>query len=84
MSKKKYSPDESQKVFGQHLAEIRKNNHLTQEQVAHQLQVNRSTYTYYETGKTQFTLSRFVKVAEAVGIPPLELFEVYLQHREEK
>lgn len=84
MAKKKYSPDESQKDFGQHLAEIRKNNHLTQEQIARQLQVNRSTYTYYETGKTQFTLSRFVKVAEAVGVPPLELFKVYLQYQEEK
>ena len=35
-------------VFGSNLATLRKAHHLTQEQVAHILKINRSTYAYYE------------------------------------
>lgn len=35
-------------VFGRNLAALRKAHHLTQEQVAHILKINRSTYAYYE------------------------------------
>ncbi len=84
MSKRKHPKDESLVLFGQQLAKIRKEKHLTQKQVACQLQVERSTYAYHEIGRTQLTLSCFVKIADAIGIPPQQLLEIYLQCRKEK
>ena len=50
------------KNLGNLLKIYRKNSLLTQQQVADALNINRTTYTYYETGKTEpsiDTLSRF-------------------------
>ena len=39
--------------FGNHLRELRKKNGYTQQQMADILNISRSTYTYYETGKSE-------------------------------
>lgn len=44
------------------LKEIRKKCALTQQQVADALGVERSTYTYYETGKTDPSISTLQKI----------------------
>lgn len=38
--------------LGKRLREFRRRNHLTQRQVAEKLHMDRSTYAYYEIGKT--------------------------------
>lgn len=50
------------------LKELRKNGHLSQQQVADILQINRSTYAYYETGKSKPKLSTLKKLAAIYGI----------------
>lgn len=37
-------------AFGNRLRELRRKTHLTQQEVADQLQIHRTTYTKYETG----------------------------------
>ena len=55
-------------VFGDHLRELRKNNtNYNQEKIAELLGISRSTYTYYETGKTepsQETLLKLCNISE--------------------
>lgn len=49
------------------LRETRISCNLTQQQVADKLKIDRSTYTYYETGKTKpsiFTLMELAKIFE--------------------
>lgn len=42
------------------LKKLRKQNHFTQEEVAHYLGVRRTTYAYYEIGRTAPTLANLV------------------------
>lgn len=45
-------------AFGEHLRKLRKSNtNFTQEDMAEKLNISRSTYTYYETGKSEPCLS---------------------------
>ena len=41
------------KEFGVHLRELRKEKGYTQQQMADMLNISRSTYTYYEIGKSE-------------------------------
>ncbi len=42
------------KTFGKHLRDLRKNNsNYSQQEMADMLNISRSTYTYYETGKSE-------------------------------
>ncbi len=41
---------------------------LTQQQVADNLKIERSTYTYYETGKTKPDINTLVKIAKVFNI----------------
>jgi len=42
---------------------LRKENGLTQQQLADYLQVDRSTYSYYESGRTKLSIEVMVKLA---------------------
>lgn len=46
------------------LREIRTMRGMTQQQVAEKLGVDRSTYTYYETGKTNVDVKTLIKLAQ--------------------
>ncbi len=50
------------------LKQYRKNCNLTQQQVADALNINRTTYTYYETGKTEPSISTLHKLVKMFGI----------------
>ncbi len=41
---------------------------LTQQQVADRLKIERSTYTYYETGKTKPDINTLIKIAKVFNI----------------
>ena len=45
------------------IRELRKENGLTQEQVANHLNIDRSTYAYYESGRTRLNIDVVVKLA---------------------
>ena len=49
---------------------------LSQQQVADALNIDRTTYTKYETGKSEPNLETLVKIAAVFNISPLELLPV--------
>lgn len=50
------------------LLDLRKNARLSQQQVADILKINRSTYAYYETGKSKPKLPTLKKLAAIYGV----------------
>lgn len=54
--------------FGDRLRILRKQHDLTQEQVAKKLDIVRSTYAYYETGKTSPDFDTVVKLARLFNV----------------
>lgn len=51
------------------LIEMRKKNKFTQQQIADIIGVVRSTYTYYETGKTTPSITILKQLAQVYNIP---------------
>lgn len=47
----------------------------TQQQIANQLKIERSTYTYYETGKTKPDINTLIKLAKIYDIKYTQLLE---------
>ena len=48
---------------------------MTQQQVADRLKIERSTYTYYETGKTKPDINTLIKIAKVYNINYQKLLE---------
>lgn len=48
---------------------------MTQQQVADRLKIERSTYTYYETGKTKPDINTLIKIAKVFNISYQKLLE---------
>ncbi|WP_411676877.1 helix-turn-helix domain-containing protein [Caproicibacter sp.] len=54
--------------LAQNMKLLRESNGLTQKKVAQYLFVDRSTYSYYESGKTQPNLKMLTKLADLYGV----------------
>lgn len=52
---------------------LRENNGYTQQQVADALNIDRSTYTYYEIGKTMPDINMIIKLARIFSVPYSDL-----------
>ena len=52
----------------QRLIGLRQKEGLLQRDVAHQLHIDRSTYSYYERGKTNPPLDILIKLADYFGV----------------
>ncbi len=57
------------------LRKLRENSGLTQQQVAETLNIDRSTYAYYETGKTTPDINTIIKLAKIYNVSYTEIFE---------
>ncbi|MEE0858249.1 MAG: helix-turn-helix transcriptional regulator [Acutalibacteraceae bacterium] len=57
------------KELGARLKHYRENCELSQQQVANVLNIDRSTYTYYETGKTTPSASMLLKLSKIYNVP---------------
>lgn len=57
------------KELGLKLKYYRENSELSQQQVANILNIDRSTYTYYETGKTTPSASMLLKLSKIFNVP---------------
>lgn len=57
------------------LRKLRENNGCTQQQIADALGVNRSTYAYYESGKTTPDIDTIIKLAKIFNIDYIDLLE---------
>jgi len=55
-------------TFGDRLRTLRKKHDMTQEQVAKKLNIVRSTYAYYETGKTSPDFNTVVRLARLFNV----------------
>lgn len=56
------------KEFGDHLRDLRQAMGYTQQDMADMLNISRSTYTYYETGKSQPSFQNLKKLCEVLEV----------------
>ena len=61
-------------MLSEKLKNLRRQCCLTQKQVADSLGINRSTYAYYETGKTTPDVTTLKRLADIYGVGITELF----------
>ena len=59
--------------FPERLRAARKEKGYTQEWMAEQLQIHRTTYTRYETGSTEPSLEMFRQIVNILDVNPAEL-----------
>jgi transcriptional regulator with XRE-family HTH domain len=62
-------------LFQEKLRILREKQELTQEQVAQSLQIHRSTYAYYELGKSRPSLSTTKRLAALFGVSLQDLLD---------
>lgn len=70
------------KELGLKLKYYRDNCELSQQQVANILNIDRSTYTYYETGKTTPSASMLLKLSKIYNVPCAVFLECINQELE--
>jgi len=58
------------------LREFRELCDLSQQQVAEQLNIDRSTYSYYESGRTEPSIDNLKRLARMFGVSMLDLLEI--------
>ena len=51
------------KIMSDAIRKLRKERGLTQQQIADHLNIDRSTYAYYESGRTRLSIDVMVKLA---------------------
>lgn len=89
---KKYNDSEKKSTLSIILRQLRLNAGFTQQNVADALNINRSTYTYYETGKTTpdiQTLKRLSRIFDVtidtfLEEQPIAVFSDYVGKRPKK
>lgn len=62
-------------MLSQTLKKLRENSGYTQQQVANALSIERSTYTYYEIGKTTPDINTLIKLAKIFNVSYTEMLE---------
>lgn len=56
------------KIFGKRLRKSRKSKRLTQQQIADEIGVNRSSYSNWEKGKRESSFENLVKLADLLEV----------------
>lgn len=64
-----------EKTLGEKLRTLRQNSGFKQQDIANILNCSRSTYTYYETGKTTPSISVLKVLAHIYNVPLLDLLD---------
>ncbi|MDR1241085.1 MAG: helix-turn-helix domain-containing protein [Oscillospiraceae bacterium] len=62
-------------MLSETLKKLRENSGYTQQQVANALNLERSTYSYYETGKTTPDINTVIKLAKIFNVSYIDIFE---------
>lgn len=63
------------KCIGKWIKEIRKNKHLSQEQLSEMLDISQNAMSYIETGENFFSAETLEKLINCLEIEPYELFK---------
>jgi len=61
--------------FGKSVAKIRKQNYLTQEQLAEACKISITSLSSIEIGKTFPSSKTLLKIADSLGVEPRQLFD---------
>ncbi len=61
--------------LGERLSAVRRQEKLSQEEMAERLGVSRSAYQYYERGERDLTGSLLLRILETFGVDPLWILE---------
>ena len=61
--------------FAERLREVRRQKGVTQEWMAKQMNIHRTTYTKYETGVVQPDLDGFYQIVKLLEVNPMDLLE---------
>ncbi len=61
-------------LLGQRIRELRKSKGLTQERLAELVGIGPANISYIETGKFAPSIENFEKIAQALGVQPVELY----------
>lgn len=69
------------RTFSEKLKHYREKNELTQQQVADKLNIHRTTYTYYEKGRTEPSIKLLSKIIEIFNISYYDLLPDYRQQK---
>ena len=67
--------DKGIQSFGSRLREVRKGKGFTQEQLAYSADLELSQISRIERGVINTSISQVFQIAEALGVPPKELFD---------
>jgi transcriptional regulator with XRE-family HTH domain len=70
-------------AFGKVLRIVRREAGLTQEQLAHAAEVDRTFVSLIERGERQPTIRVLFRLADALGVPPTKLVELTQQRMNE-
>lgn len=65
--------------IGARLREVRQSYHLTQEEVAQKLTLNRTAYTHYENGLNMPDILTLVQLASIYQVPPGEFVQLLVR-----
>ncbi len=69
--------EKSLKVLGSHVAVLRKQKNLTQEQLADKVEVHRTYIGFIEQGKRNPLAWNLFRIAEALEVDPRSLFDPF-------
>ncbi|MFD9763164.1 helix-turn-helix domain-containing protein [[Kitasatospora] papulosa] len=61
------------RAVGDHIRAAREAAHLTQQQVAERIQMDRATYNRIEMGHSSALLDSLIRIADAIGVPLSDL-----------
>jgi transcriptional regulator with XRE-family HTH domain len=68
-------PQKPLRILGQNIRQIRKENRLTQEDVADKARLNSSYYGRIERGEINVTVDTLTSIAQALNVDAAELFK---------
>ena len=69
----------NQKTFVENLKRLRQMNHLTQQQIADLININRGSYSNWEKGKREPSFNNLVKLAEFFNVSVDKLLDVKIE-----
>lgn len=61
--------------FGQHLAQLRKSAEMSQEELSHRCELDRTYISGVECGKRNLSLGNVLRIAKALGTHPKNLLD---------
>lgn len=85
MDKSRYISDKSLRyAFSMTLKELRQKKKYTHQQIADQINVERTTYTYWENGKRLPPINMVFRLCDLFEMPTSEFFDLLKKYKTEK